>query len=119
MSSFDVKVTAEPNFLRVTTVGQYDFKELFPFLADVKAEADKAGKRRVLIDSRLLEGSMTEAEKFQGGQKIAELFGARVKVALLMPSAVITKLGELTANNRGARFLVSSSEIEALDWLDA
>ncbi|HEV7699312.1 MAG TPA: hypothetical protein VGO43_03705 [Pyrinomonadaceae bacterium] len=117
MSSFEVTVAAEPKYLRITTVGKYVFAELFDFLARVKAEASQANKDHVLIDSRLLEGNMTEAERFQGGQKIAELFGARLKVALLMPPRSITKLGELTAINRGARFLVTDSDVEAMEWL--
>jgi hypothetical protein len=117
MNSFEVTTAAEPEYLRVTTVGKYAFAELFDFLATVRAEARKADKDHVLIDSRRLEGNMTEAQRFQGGQKIAELFGARFKLALVMPASSITKLGELTANNRGARFLVTDSDVEAIDWL--
>ena len=71
----------------------------------------------MLIDCRQFEGSMTEAERFQGGQRIAEVFGARIKAALLMPVGQVTKLGEMTAVNRGAKFLVTDSESEATDWL--
>ncbi len=117
MSSFEVKVVVEPEYLRVTTVGKYAFAELFGFLESVKREASKAARDKVLIDSRQLEGSMTEVERFQGGQKIAQLFGRALKVALLMPEVGITKLGELTAVNRGARFFVTSSEDEGLTWL--
>ena len=117
MDSFDVTVTVEPEYLRVSTVGEYAFNELFEFLERVNREAQQVDKNRVLIDSRLLRGQMTESERFRGGQKIAELFGGRIKIALLMPAEGITKLGELTAANRGARFLVSDSEPEALSWL--
>lgn len=117
MSSFEVKVAVEPEYLRVSTIGDYAFEELFGFLETVKREAEHRDKNRVLIDSRLLSGSMTESERFRGGQKIAELFGGKIKIALLMPSAEITKLGELVAANRGARFLVSPCEDEALSWL--
>lgn len=103
--------------MRVATVGKYEFSELFGFLDRVKARAEEAGRTHVLIDSRRLEGQMTEADRFAGGQKIAEVFGSRFKVALLMPADGITKLGELAAVNRGARFLVSASEEDALNWL--
>ena len=62
-------------------------------------------------------GDMSEAERFQGGQRMAEVFGSRLRVALLMPAAQVTKLGELTAVNRGAKLLVTPSETEANAWL--
>lgn len=117
MISFREVVAIEPEFVRVTTIGQYDFSELFPFLDRVRSLAEKEGRTQILIDSRALEGQMTEAERFAGGQKIAEIFGSRFSVALMMPGHTITKLGELTALNRGARFLVTACEDEALSWL--
>ena len=115
--SFEEIVVVEDEFLRITTIGKYSFDKLFGFIDRVKAEAERAKRNRVLIDSRQLEGKMTEAEKFQGGQRIAEIFGPRIRTALLMPAENITKLGELAAVNRGAKFLVTHSEEEALGWL--
>jgi len=117
MMSFEELFLVEPEILRVTTPGEYAFDELFGFLDRVKARADAERRQRVLIDSRSLEGNMTEAERFQGGQRIAEVFGGRIKLALLMQKDRTTKLGELTAVNRGARFLITDSESEAVEWL--
>jgi len=117
MSSFDVTVLDEQEFLRVTTMGQYSLAGLFEMLTSASAEAKRLEKTRVLIDSRLLEGNMTEAERFEGGQKIAKLFGPRIKLAVVMPAEKITGLGQLAAANRGARFFVTPSEQDALDWL--
>jgi hypothetical protein len=117
MGSFDSTFTVEGEYVRAATIGSFDFGELFDFLGEVRREVIKAGLDKVLIDSRSTAGTMTEAERFQGGQKIAELFGAKIKVALMMQPEVITKLGELTANNRGARFYVAATEEEALGWL--
>lgn len=115
--SFEMTTVVEEKFLRITTVGTFAFDDLFPFLDQVKTCGETSGRDKVLIDSRQLEGRMTEAERFQGGQRIAEIFGSRTKLALLMPSDMITKLGELAARNRGARLLVSASEAEAVNWL--
>lgn len=115
--SYQVSIAAEPELIRVTVSGEYAFESIFEFIKQVKEEAERLGKSKVLIDSRNIAGQMTEAERFQGGQKIAEVFGARLKAVLLTPVENITKLGELTAVNRGARFLVTDSEDEALDWL--
>lgn len=115
--SFKVVTEVEPDFIRLTASGKYLFDDVFDFIDLVRLEADKAGRNRVLIDCRQFEGEMTEAERFQGGKRIAEVFGARIKAALLMPVGQVTKLGEMTAVNRGAKFLVTDSETEATDWL--
>lgn len=61
---------------------------------------------------------MSEADRFQGGQQVAQIFGSRIKAALIMPVGQVTKLGEMTAVNRGAIFLVTDSREEALTWLE-
>lgn len=53
MSSFDVTVIDEQDFLRITTTGEYTLKGLFEMLSNVRDEAKRLGKKRVLIDSRL------------------------------------------------------------------
>ena len=115
--SADIVTAIEPTFIRLTVSGRYLFEELFDFIALVKREAEWAARNRVLIDCRQFEGSMTEAERFQGGQRIAEVFGDRLKADLIMPAGQMTKLGELTAVNRGAKFLATESETEATEWL--
>lgn len=117
--SFEVVTAVMPEFVRVTASGVYSFEEMGELIAFVKKEADMTGRNRVLMDCLEVEGNMTEAERFRGGIRIAEVFGPRIKAALLMPTERITKLGELTAVNRGAKFLVTDSEAEALDWLRA
>ncbi len=115
--NLELETSVEPDFVRITVGGKYRFEEMFDFIELLRKTADQARRKVVLIDCRRVEGSMTEAERFQGGQKIAEVFGARLKAALLMPVDQITKLGELTAVNRGAKFLVTKCEDEAKDWL--
>lgn len=117
MFKFTEEFTIEPDYLRVTTKGAFAAEELLHFINRVRAEADGVERRRILIDSRELGGSLTEADRFQGGLHIAEVFGGRKKLAWVMPAAQITKLGEMAAVNRGAEFFVSPSESEALAWL--
>ena len=105
----------EPDLLRITTTGEYDFDDMYSFISYIADEADRTSSERVLIDCSGIEGDMTEVERFQGGQMIAEIFGSRLKAALVMPN--ITRLGELAAVNRGARFMVTTSKDEALAWL--
>ena len=113
----EVETLVESGFIRVTLNGQSGGEGMFDFIDLVRVKADEAGRNRVLMDCRQFDGNMTEADRFRGGQRIAAVFGGRLKAALLMPANQITRLGELTAVNRGARFLVTDSETEATDWL--
>lgn len=115
--SLEIRTTVEPEFVLIKVNGDYSFDKLFDFIGFVRDETKKYGRRRALIDCREMKGMMTETERFEGGQWIAEIFGSTLKAALMMPADGITKLGELTARNRGAKFLVTPCETEALDWL--
>ncbi len=107
--------TVEPEYLRITVTGEYAREDMPLFIGHVKSEADKAERDQVLIDCGRIMGEMTDVERFEGGQLIADIFGPELKAALVMP--VVTKFGELVAVNRGARFLATTSADEALDWL--
>lgn len=114
---YHIATTVEPDFVRVTTTGEYAFEDLPVFITELKTIAVANARNKVLIDCRTLDIDITEAERFAGGQKIAEVFRSTIKAALVMPEGKVTKLGELAAVNRGARFLVTTSEEEALKWL--
>lgn len=114
---FDVQVTVLPDHLRIVNTGDFSLPALFEFIGLVKNEADKAGRNSVLVDSRGIKGNISEADRFMGGQRSAEVFGSKLKVAILMPVGTVTKMAELAAGNRGARLLVTDSETEALAWL--
>jgi hypothetical protein len=115
--SFDVEIIVLPDYLRIVNTGQFSLPALFEFIGQVKSEAGKAGRNAVLVDSRGITGNISEVDRFMGGQQSAEVFGSRLKVAILMPTGTVTKMAELAAVNRGAKMLVTDSEEEALDWL--
>ena len=115
--SFEVVTAVFPDYVRVAAFGEYSLEQLFEFINSIKIEALKAKRDRVLIDPIGVAGKMTEADRFMAGRHIADVFGPSLKAACVMQAEDITKLGELTAVNRGARFFVTSSEMEALKWL--
>ena len=114
---FDVVTAVESAYVRITASGRYSLENVFSFLEVVKKEAEKSARKLILIDSREIEGNMTEADRFFAGRRLAESFGSRLKTAVVMPAYKITKLGEAVAVSRGARVLVTDSEQEALTWL--
>src|SRR5688572_22687925 len=93
---FEVKTAVQPDHVRITVVGEYLFGKMFEFIERVRSIADESARTRVLIDYTQMTGNMTEADRFHGGQKIAEVFGSRIKAALIMPEGQVTKLDELT-----------------------
>lgn len=114
---FDVVSSVEPDHLQLTVRGEFSTHDMFSLIDVVRTTADKMSRSKVLIDCSQMEGSMSEADRFQGGQRVAEVFGSRIKAAVIMPVGQVTKLGELTAVNRGAIFLVTDSRDEAVTWL--
>jgi hypothetical protein len=112
-----IKTTVNDNTLRVAFEGDYTFSELIECIREIRTAADASGCDQTLIDATGVNGRMTESEKFFAGTKIAELFGPKLKAAVVMPSGDVTKMGEMAAVNRGARLLVTESRAEATAWL--
>jgi len=113
-----MSVEVLPKYVQIELLGVYTFSELMQQVDRFRAEADNAGRNQILIDARTVEGKMTESEKFFVGTRIAEVFGARLKTAVIVPSGNVTKMGEMAAVNRGARLFVTESETEATEWLE-
>ncbi len=111
----ETKSSVEPGYLNIIVNGEYDFDEMYGLFTYISSEANLASRDRVLIDCSTIKEDMTEVERFKGGQMVAEVFGSRLKAALIMPR--ITKLGEIAAVNRGARFFVTTSKDEGIAWL--
>jgi hypothetical protein len=115
--SFDVTKTILPDHLRMAATGECSLDQIYEFIAEIKRAAGDADRHRVLIDIRGVAGIPSGADLFFAGERIAEVLGARLKAAVISPPERITKLGEMTAVNRGAKVLVSSDEAEAVEWL--
>lgn len=115
--NIEVVSAVEPEYIRFTATGEFSLEGVYGVIERVKIEADRATRKMVLIDSRFVEGQMSDADRFFAGVRIAEIFGSRLKTAIIMPRDRITKLGESVAVSRGARLLVTESEEEALGWL--
>ncbi len=103
--------------LTLTVTGDYSITEMLKLVDTVRTEFDQNGSALALVDCRQMVGTMTEAERFVGGQRVAKILGSEIKTALVMPVGQVTKLGELAAVNRGARFLVTDDHKEAVEWL--
>ena len=114
---FSVSLAVEPDHLRLMVTGEFCPVKMVKFIDYVKEAAEKTRRTKVLIDCSSMEGSLTETDRFQGGIRIAEVWGSTIQAALVMPEGQVTKLGEIAAANRGATFLVTESISEAKEWL--
>jgi hypothetical protein len=111
------KTEVHDGYVRIIVTGRYDFEEMMDLVQPFRDATVDAGRSRLLVDCTRMEGNVPEPDKFFIGEKIAKVFRADLKSALLMPRENITKLGEMVAVNRGASFRVTDSEPDAIDWL--
>lgn len=114
---FESLTLEHDGYIEIKASADYSLESLYNFIEHIRKEALRTSARRVLVNSAGLRGRMTEADRFLGGQKIAEVLGQHVKTAIIMPPGDVTKLGEITAVNRGARLLVTDDHAEAVRWL--
>ncbi len=115
--SFKVNSTVHSGYIRVGATGECSLPNIYQFIDEIKRLAIDAGRDRILIDIQKVEGMPTGADLFFAGERIAEVFGGRLKTAVLNRPERINKLGEMTAVNRGARVIVVADETDALAWL--
>ena len=101
----------------VTVTGEYSITEMRGIVDLVRSNCDQHELELAFVDCRNMTGTMTEAERFAGGQRVAEVLGSDINCVLIMPVGQVTKLGELAAVNRGARFLATDDHTEAIQWL--
>ena len=116
--SLDMEVEVLPKYVQIELSGVYTFSEMMEGVEKFRSEADKAGRNQILLDTRSMEGKMTESEKFFCGTRMAEVFGGRLKIAVIVEPGTLTKMGEMAGVNRGARLFVTESEAEAKQWLE-
>ena len=115
--SLEIEIEVLPKYVQIELSGVYTFSDMMEGVERFRVEADKAGRNQILLDTRSLEGKMTESEKFFCGTRMAEVFGARLKTAVIVAPGTLTKMGEMAGVNRGARLLVTESITEAIGWL--
>ena len=76
--SFDVNSTSYEDYVQVSASGDCSLPQIIEFIDVVNDIAAKAGRDRVLIDIRDVDGIPSEADLFFAGKRIAEVFGSRL-----------------------------------------
>ncbi|MEO7391616.1 MAG: STAS/SEC14 domain-containing protein [Ramlibacter sp.] len=114
---FQVSTTRFPQFVQLTVSGPNSIKCFVELIDSVAVETALWGDRRVLVDLRAVEGSLTPTEQIFLGELVAQSFPHMERVASVVPPEQITHNSETAAQELGMRLRVFSSEEEAVQWL--
>ncbi len=114
MANFEIK----GDYLLMTPSHHYSLVQYKAALTEAATLCKQNQLNKILADARTIEASIPTFDRFELGVEIANILGGKIKIAILVPAAIIDKLGENAALNRGGRVMVTSSLEQALDWLE-
>ena len=104
-------------YLFVTIEGKLDQTVLMEMPDTIKAECERQGCKKVLIDCLRLSGTgLTTSQRFFIGEKIARVLRG-IRLAVVWPLKDIDGFAERVATNRGGRIIVTSDLEHARQWL--
>jgi hypothetical protein len=104
------------DYLKIHLSGEYLHSEINQILMTIKKLSEENNRTRILVDAWDLP-DMPDMEKFGIGKLGAEMFGPKIKVAMLRKPEHINKFTENVAVNRGGILYIVSDEQEAIRWL--
>ena len=115
--SIKTEFTNNSDHLFVKASGEWTLDNAFQLIQSIKDAADKQATTHILID--LIDLSLPDNEmiRFYSGEKVAEVFSHRYKLAVYSIPEIVNQYAETVAVNRMARFKVFFDETEARNWL--
>jgi hypothetical protein len=116
---FNYKLAIEANreYLRVTAKGTYGFGRTRRLIYVVRESSDGHQLRRVLVDLTGVTGQPPDIDRFELGERLAQVFGSTHTLAIIGRKESVNRLAETVAQNRGAALRVFFTERDALTWL--
>lgn len=115
--AIEIQCHARPEYLLVEMRGQWTETATKQALDAARAEADRLGSKRLLLDLRGLSRPASEMVRFWSGKYLAQILPYPFKVAAFAHPEAINRFGETVAVNRGAWFQVFPEEQRAIQWL--
>jgi hypothetical protein len=104
-------------YLKITVSGKDDpSREMDELMMTIKRLSEENKRMKILVVAFDVP-DVSDMEKFYIGETGANLFGFKIKMAMLRKPEHINKLTENVAVNRGANLYIDSNEQRALDWL--
>ena len=104
-------------YLLITPSAAYSEEGYKKAIREARTLCEQYGLTKILADIRGRTEYIPAADRFEIGVEIATILGAKFQFAILAPAAIIDKLGENAAVNRGGNVFVTDSLAKALEWL--
>lgn len=115
----DIRLHPREGYLLVEAGGGYDANRGRLAIADIRRECARLGLKKVLVDARGLDATVSVADRFDLARALAEGCTAAVRFAILVkPELMVVKTLENTAMNRGVPVRTTASLEEAYGFLE-
>jgi hypothetical protein len=117
MDEFEIRVTKDSGFLRVTLRGPATRPNLLGVLERVLAETKLEDTWRVLVDGTGVLAPLGTILKYELGIELARIADRRMTMAVVGRPEAVDHFFETVARNRGGSVRVFTDETAALHWL--
>ena len=104
-------------YLFVSLRGQWTETSARRVIEEIKSEADKYNRSRVLVNLMELLPPDLPFTRFTTGKYMAEVWASSLKVAAVWKQELLTQFAENAAVNRGVKLKAFTDEQQALQWL--
>lgn len=102
----------------MTIQGTYDYWKFLEFPEQILQECEENGCRKVLVDlSTVLANDIALIELFFIGEKIAQVLGNKIMIAMVWKRESLSDFLADVATNRSARLKVFETQQRAEYWL--
>ena len=114
----DIRLHPMEAYLRVDVSGPYESAAGRDAIRHIRSECARMGFRRVLVDARGLDSTVSISDRFELARALADGCTAAVRDAILVhPEQMTTKTLEDSAVNRGVPVQTTASLEEAYGFL--
>ncbi|MHC4618605.1 MAG: hypothetical protein ACYTEQ_12735 [Planctomycetota bacterium] len=117
--SLNITIRHELDYLYVEFYGPYNLQDALKFKDQILSICRNQGLKRVLCDTRNMEGNIPVLDRFTFGKALADSAPHGLKLALLGSSMQVLpdKFLENVAVTRGVNIRLSTDINELLEWL--
>ena len=116
-STMETQFFDQGDILLVVCKGEWIPDGVTRMLEGVREKTLALNQSRVLLDWRGVSKPEKNYYRIRGGVEVAEIVPRHVRLAVVYHQALINKLAENVAVNRGAGFRVCGDWDEAMGWL--
>lgn len=115
---YDIKINHYAGYSLFEVEGVFTHKESSYLLETIHREIEEKSRFKFIVDIRKLDlTALTEFERYKIGEKIANTFGGKYKVAVVMIENEYNGYTETVAVNRGTNYKVFFSMEKAKKWI--